>query len=181
MYKLLLVLIALVIIGCNNPSSKTNNTTDIKDAGAISDAALDAASVASFLNSDEWVIALPGGWKLTESPDKSIKLFALSNTGNNVFSLEKVLTDASYDKFVIERIRFLRSMEAEIRVTKSVQINGHEFVMVESLLNNLRVWTWITTTKNSVGFVLTCGGLDMESKDNSIICNAVADSFQIKL
>jgi len=180
MFKLLLLVIAIALSGCNCEDTSHNNDKphiDIADAGALADSSL---PVASFLNGDDWEIALPGGWKITESPDPSVKLFALNNTGNNILSLEKLLTSSSYDKFVLERIRFLRDMEADILVTKSVQLNSHPFVMIESYQNNLRVWTWVTT-KNNVGFIITCGGLDLESKSNHIVCDVVADSFKIRL
>jgi hypothetical protein len=75
-------------------------------------------------------------------------------------------------------IQGIRSAGATISSIKQMEINGHNFVLIESGKDNISLYTWVTTAAGQ-GYGFSCGGASVDG-EQSEICSGIMKTFKIK-
>ena len=132
---------------------------------------------------DNWMMVLPGNsWEVMsedcsdpQNPGFCQQSAFLQNGGDAVVVFLSEEFEGPFDAYAISAIRGMKDSEANIDSTTSVQLDGHNFVLIASSKEDVRVWTWVTLI-GGFGYGLSCGG-PAETKD---LCFGVASTLKIE-
>lgn len=143
------------------------------------DAALDSkyTSTTTLISTSDWEFTLPVGWSVKTNDAGDDKFIAVDQTGEQILVFGKEAFVGTYESYTLTAIREFRAAGAKSISAGQVKINGLNFVRVESLKGDIRMWAWLTF-KDGMGYGFYCGGTDNDAGYDD--CNSIMDSLKIK-
>lgn len=127
-----------------------------------------------------WELTLPGpGWDSNQScaPDGTCTTVLVNEARKNVVLFVGKPYNGTSDQYVLTAIRAIKDAGANVASTKQIQLNGHNFVLIEAnRSDNVKVWLWFTILSNH-GYELSCGGVD--DGHQLELCSGVASTLKI--
>lgn len=179
--------LAMGLVSCSSCATTSGGTTSTgpEPSASVTSSSTGPGPSANELvvSKDNWTMVLPGNsWdSLAEdcsdpqNPSYCQQSVFLQNGGDAVVVLLSEEFDGPFDTYVISAIRGIKDADANIDSTTSVELDGHNFVLIESSKEDVKVWTWASLIAG-LGYGLSCGG-PAETKD---LCFGVASSLKIE-
>jgi len=147
------------------------------DAGSDAQTPVDAAVPGPMvIKENKWEFTLPSSdWKKMDGAPEHTVAFVNESAKNIVLMVNEPFT-GSFDEYALTALRSVRAAGAVIASAKQVEVNGHNFVLVESSKNNTRVWMWVSVLDGQ-GYAFSCGGADDAAQQ--ALCLSVAGTLKI--
>lgn len=164
----LLFAVFISIIGCH--SDKLNDI-------ALSDAAPEANQAMQTINKDSWSLQIPASWSEYKKEDSPNIAYFKNGVGVKSLIVIQQMIDPetkSLQDLASVSLRYLRQDGSEVLSLDLSNINGINFVLIESEKNNIIVWSWQTIINNN-GYGILCAG----TESNRDVCLTIANSFTI--
>lgn len=171
--------------------SPVSNSADASDAAvAVSDeASVDAAPVVMpvVVQEDNWQFTLPSAdWKPMPGAPANLNRALLNDSKKNLVLFVKEefkgnckSPECAFMQYALLAIKDLRDAGGHLESAKSVQISGHQAVLLQALSDSRssRVWNWITFY-NGYGYVLSCAGSSVDETQRDL-CLSIGNSIKI--
>ena len=175
MKNILVLSVALFVsslMSCES-CNQTNNVADAQVVDAQTECPMDRV-----LEKDNINLTLPMTWGEEPNSRKTVLLVAIEPKLESLLVLTKEPYTGTFDQFAIDSIRGLRSGDAGLVGTSSVELNGSPFVLAETTKDGLTMLEWITV-KDGFGYGLSCGGPEVNSDKHVEACQKIATSLTI--
>lgn len=165
-----------VVVDAQPPIPPDAGAPDV-DAGAP-DAAPDATPPKPnfTVRGEKWELTFPfAGWmELAEPPQHTVGY--LNSEKKNLVIVVAEPHKGTFDEYALESIRAMRASGSKILSAKQVEVNATNFVLVESIVDNVQIWSWVTV-KDGQGIGLSCGGpAEFNHHD---LCFGLANTFKL--
>jgi hypothetical protein len=180
-------LLAVSLMSCSacagNSSSNGGNTVDlpatIVPSAEPTEVPVPKPPEKFTFSQENWEFTLPEPWPLEGeqgecTPQNCGVVLRSPNREAMVIFIRETFNE-SFDTFVILSLRSLKGIDAEVISADPVMINGHNFVLIKALKNEVIVDNWVTV-KNNNAYNLSCGGFG----DNAELCSQIAASLIIR-
>lgn len=122
-------------------------------------------------------LTLPSAdWVALQGPPPHAQAYINAAKKNGVVIVAEDYT-GSFESYVLYALRGIKDAGGLIASAKQVQVNGQNFVLVESTKNGMRVWLWVGLV-NAHGYGVSCGGPDSDPTQKDL-CNGIASTIKI--
>jgi len=186
--KPLLFASLLLLTSCSACASNPPTPSPVPSSGPVADASAPVpdvvvdASTAVSVDGMGWQLQLPSsGWDVTQEcrPEGCASIMVNESLKNATIVVNKAFTGSS-EEYTLNVIREAKEHGATINSTKQVELNGHNFVLVEASKEDLSLMTWFTL-QNGRCIELTCGGLNASGTSvQQTVCNGIASTFVLR-
>jgi hypothetical protein len=181
MNKILILMVALFASSMLSCSS-CGKSKDVPDA-QVADSGPEASIIAEIvINKDNWELVLPATWTESKIDKLDVQFVASSAETTNLLVVTKSLYTGTYDQFIIETLRSLRTKGLNVLGVASETVNGQTFVLITTIKNDIVMLMW-NTVKDGKAYSLSCGGPQNNLQENISgyipECQKIADTFKI--
>lgn len=129
------------------------------------------------IKEDGWQITLPVEFEKRSSSKKEVVLSAYSDKNKVLLVVMKENFTGKFEEYVLTNVRNIRGTGAKILSTKTVDSEGKTFILIESMKNDIKIWS-LASTKNGFGYGVSCGGPEPYDAVNTI-CTSITDTFTL--
>jgi hypothetical protein len=165
------------VVSCSS-CSKENTVSPPKPVPTVSVTPVPPpAPTTQEITDSKFTLTIPVGFKNQGSDDPEYFLFADENN-KQLLSIMHQKYSSTYEEYVLEGIRSLKEHNAIVHSAIKTTLGNQEFIVVESTKDGVIAWLWFTT-KDNIGYTITCGGLESSTTVHDV-CFNLAKSFEIK-
>lgn len=131
------------------------------------------------LSGSGWELTVPQEWEKVTLEDEEVQpaLIVTNQSEHNIILLAKDAFPGTTPEYVLEALKGFKEVGAKVDSSKQVELNGNNFVFLNTSKDGARIWFWISV-KDGFGYALSCGGPASEVHHEAI-CNDVAKSLKL--